>query len=275
MFERNHNMKRNFSSRVAPPLVFFTLFLALWYLVSEVILPPHKQFLFPRPDVVLTDAFFVWDAGQQRGLKNILLSLWNTTQIALLGLLITTFVGVALALCMSFIPWIARASWPYLVALQAAPIVALTPLIRALIDNVTTQRVLVVTLIAFFPITNATFYGLTTVPQNLHDVFTINASSRMARLTRLQIPHSLPTVFLGLRTSGGLAVVGAVVGDFYFRQGGRIGIGAQIDLYRAQLWGPDLLASIILASILGIFIFIFFSWLGRRVVGHWHNPTTR
>jgi NitT/TauT family transport system permease protein len=250
-------------------------FIATWYVVSEIILPPHKQFLFPRPDIVLTEAFFVWDAGQQRGFKNILLSLWNTTQIAILGLFITSFIGITLALGMSSISWLAKASWPYLVAIQAAPIVALTPLIRALIDDVVTQRVLVVALIAFFPITSATFFGLTTAPQTLHDLFTINRASRFMRLTRLQIPHALPAVFLGLRTSAGLAVVGAVVGDFYFRQGGRVGIGAQIDLYRAQLWGPDLIAAVICASLLGIIVFVSFAWLGRRLFGHWHSPDTK
>jgi NitT/TauT family transport system permease protein len=261
--------------RCVPPLTLFILFLGLWYLISEVILPPNKQFLLPRPDVVVTDAFFVWDAGQQRGLKSILLALWDTGQIALIGLTITCFVGIGLAFLMSLIPWVGRASWPYLVALQAAPIIALTPLIRALIDNGTSQRILVVVLIAFFPITSATYFGLTTVPSTLHDLFTVHHATTWQRLARLQIPHSLPTVFLGLRTSAGLAVVGAVVGDFYFRQGGRVGIGAQIDLYRAQLWGADMVAAVIMASTLGVVLFIFISWLSRRVIGHWHQPATK
>lgn len=261
--------------RFTPPLTLFILFLGTWYLLSEVILPTNKQFLLPRPDVVVTDAFLVWDAGQQRGLKNILLALWDTGQIALIGLVITSLVGVSLAFLMSLVPWVGRASWPYLVALQAAPIIALTPLIRALVDNATSQRILVVVLIAFFPITSATFYGLTTVPSTLHDLFTVHRATTWQRLIRLQVPHSLPTVFLGLRTSAGLAVVGAVVGDFYFRQGGRVGIGAQIDLYRAQLWGADMVAAVIMASALGVVLFIFFSWLSRRVVCHWHLPHTK
>jgi NitT/TauT family transport system permease protein len=260
--------------RIGPALLAFAVFIGLWYLVSEVVLPSHKQFLLPRPDIVVTDAFLTWDSGQQRGMKSILLALWETTQIAVIGLFITSLLGIALGLAMSLVPWIGRASWPYLVALQAAPIIAITPLIRALVDGGTTQRVLVVILIAFFPITSTTFYGLTTVPRTYHDLFTVLNASRWQRLRRLQIPHSLPSVFLGLRTSAGLAVVGAVVGDFYFRQGGRVGIGAQIDLYRAQLWGADLVAAVIMASALGICLFLVFSWLGRRVVGHWHHTVT-
>jgi NitT/TauT family transport system permease protein len=251
----------------------FGAFIGLWYVISTLVLPPHKEFLLPRPDIVVTDAFFVWDSGQQRGMKNILLSLWDTTQIALIGLAITFIVGIMVAFLMALFPWAGRATWPYLVALQAAPIVAITPLIRALIDYSTAQRLLVVVLIAFFPLASSTYFGLTTAPQSLHDVFTIHHATKWQRLSKLQVPHSLPTVFLGLRTSAGLAVVGAVVGDFYFRQGGRVGIGAQIDLYRAQLWGPDLIASVIMASALGIVLFICFSWLSRQVVGHWHTST--
>jgi NitT/TauT family transport system permease protein len=261
-------------TQLTAPLLAFVVFIGLWYVVSEAILPPHKQFLLPRPDVVLTDALLTWDSGQQRGMKSILLALWNTTQVAMIGLAITTVIGIGLALAMSRIPWIARASWPYLVALQAAPIIAITPLIRALIDDIDTQRILVVVLIAFFPITSATFFGLTTVPRIFHDLFTIQKATRRQRMYRLQLPYALPTIFLGLRTSAGLAVVGAVVGDFYFRQGGQVGIGAQIDLYRAQLWGADLVAAVIMASLLGILLFAFFSWLSKRVTGHWHHSDT-
>lgn len=266
--------KKSLWNTTGPALVALATFISVWYVISEVVLPSHKQFLLPRPDIVVTDAFLTWDNGQQRGMKSILLALWDTTQIAVLGLFITALLGIALALAMSVIPWISRATWPYLVALQAAPIIAITPLIRALVDGSTTQRVLVVILIAFFPITSATFYGLTTVSRTYHDLFTVLQATKWQRLTRLQIPHSLPSVFLGLRTSAGLAVVGAVVGDFYFRQGGRVGIGAQIDLYRAQLWGADLVAAVIMASALGICLFLLFSWLGQRIVGHWHQPVT-
>jgi NitT/TauT family transport system permease protein len=67
-------------------------------------------------------------------------------------------------------------------------------------------------------------------------------------------------------------VIGAVVGDFYFRGAGVVGIGAQIDVYRQRLWGSELIASIILASLLGLSVFLVFGWLSRKVVGRWHEP---
>ena len=68
----------------------------------------------------------------------------------------------------------------------------------------------------------------------------------------------------------GLIVIGAGVGDFYFRQGGVVGIGAQIDVYRNRLWGPELITAIILASTLGLVVFLFFGWVSRRAIGKWH-----
>lgn len=255
------------------PSVVFGLFIAAWYTFSLVILPDHKRFLLPTPDEVITEGFGVWRTGERRGLQPILMSLWDSTKIALLGLLITIVVGMTLAVLMSTRRWLERSTWPYLVAIQSAPILALTPLIRALVDGTNRQRLLVVVLIAIFPIVSNTLFGLLSAEKSQHELFTLQGASRWTRLVKLQLPAALPNIFVGLRISAGLAVIGAVVGDFYFRQGGVVGIGAQIDVYRAKLWGPELLTAIILASLLGLVVFLFFGWLSRRAIGKWHITT--
>jgi ABC-type nitrate/sulfonate/bicarbonate transport system permease component len=80
----------------AGPAVVFALFIGVWYLLSLVILPQEKRFLLPTPHRVVREGFFVWSAGQQRGLKPILLSLWDSAKIAMIGLSITIVVGVAI-----------------------------------------------------------------------------------------------------------------------------------------------------------------------------------
>ena len=255
------------------PAAVFVVFIAFWYLLSGALLPPRKRFLLPYPHTVVNEGFLVWRTGERRGLQPILLSLWDSSKIALAGLTVACVVGVALGVLMSQSRWIERATWPYLVAVQSAPILALTPLIRALIDGAVQQRILVVVLIAVFPIVSSTLFGLHSVDRGLHDLFTLHRAGRWTRLRRLQFPAALPHLFLGLRTSAGLSVIGAVVGDFYFRQGGVVGIGAQIDVYRARLWGAELIAAIILASGLGIAVFVAFGWLSRRVVGRWFVAT--
>ncbi|MEY2627386.1 MAG: hypothetical protein RJB08_1145 [Actinomycetota bacterium] len=264
---------RTFARDLMGPIVVFGLFIGAWYLLSMAVLPREKRFLLPPPHRVISQGFGVWHAGDQRGLYPILMSLWDSAKIALLGLLITIVIGMALATLMSTRKWFERATWPYLVAIQSAPILALTPLIRALIGGVTTQRLFVVVLIAIFPIVSNTLFGLLSADSGQHDLFTLANASRTTRLLKLQIPAALPNIFVGLRISAGLAVIGAVVGDFYFRQGGVVGIGAQIDVYRQRLWGSELIASIILASALGLIVFLAFTWVGHRIIGKWHRTT--
>ena len=255
------------------PIVVFLAFIGLWYLFSSVVLPEQKRFLLPTPHKVVTDGFFLWHSGERRGLQPILMSLWDSAKIALLGLGITIVIGMSLAVLMSSSRWLERATWPYLVAVQSAPVLALTPLIRALIDSTQTQRLLVVVLIAMFPIVSNTLFGLLSADKSQHELFTLQGASKWTRLVKLQFPAALPNIFVGLRISAGLAVIGAVVGDFYFRQGGVVGIGAQIDVYRNRLWGPELITAIILASTLGLVVFLFFGWVSRRAIGKWHIIT--
>lgn len=257
----------------AGPSAVFALFIGLWYLVSLVLLPEHKRFLLPPPHRVVSEGFLVWRTGERRGLQPILLSLWDSAKVALTGLALTVVVGMVLALVMSTRKWIERATWPYLVAVQSAPILALTPLIKALVDGARTQRVLVVFLISVFPVVSNTLFGLLAADRSQHDLFTLHRAGATQRLFKLQVPAALPSIFVGLRTAAGLSVIGAVVGDFYFRGAGVVGIGAQIDIYRARLWGSELITAIILASVLGLSVFLFFGWLGRKVVGSWYVPT--
>lgn len=258
--------------KAAGPMGVFGGFIGVWYLVAGVVLPPQKRFLLPYPHEVLREGFFVWHTGERRGLQPILLSTWDSAKVALAGLALTVVVGTALALLMSLSTWVERATWPYLVAVQSAPILALTPLIRALVDGVTTQRVLVVVLISVFPVVSNTLFGLLAAGPAEHDLFTLWGASRWQRVTRLQFPAALPSIFVGLRIAAGLSVIGAVVGDFYFRHGGTVGIGAQIDVYRSRLWGPELITAIIMASLLGMAVFAAFGWIQRLTIGRWHVP---
>jgi len=267
------NGERNLVSDFAGPIVVFALFIGVWYLLSMRLLPPQKRFLLPTPHRVVEEGFLTWSAGEQRGLRPILRSLWDSIKIAVIGLGITIVVGTALATAMATRRWMERATWPYLVALQSAPILAMTPLIRALIDGITLQRILVVVLIAFFPIVNNTLFGLLSVDKSQHELFTLHGANKLTRLRKLQFPAAMPNIFVGLRLSAGLSVIGAVVGDFYFRQGGVVGIGAQIDIYRGRLWGAELITAIIMASVFGLVVFILFGLLSKAAIGKWHTTT--
>ncbi|MBB1032194.1 ABC transporter permease [Dietzia sp. SLG310A2-38A2] len=250
--------------RIGGPLVVLAAFLGLWYFVSYVVLEPARRFLLPPPHVVITDGFL------GPNLPAMLEALGRTTVVALTGLAIAFVIGVVWAILMSQETWAERSLFPYAVVLQCIPILALVPLIGFWFGFGFTARVFVCVLIALFPIVSNTLFGLKSVDPGLRRLFKLHHAGRLTVLRKLEAPAALPALFEGLRVAAGLSVVGAIVGDFFFKQGDP-GIGILIDTYRARLQSPELFASILLASLLGVLVFLAFGLLSRKVVGRWYN----
>ena len=83
----------------------------------------------------------------------------------------------------------------------------------------------------------------------------------------------MPAIFTGFRIAAGLSVIGAVVGEQFFRSGGNPGIGIVIEEYRQKIKFPLIYGGLVLVALLGITVFLFFGWLTKVVVGHWHEST--
>ncbi len=120
---------------------------------------------------------------------------------------------------MSQAKWVENALLPYAIAMQTTPILALVPVIGVVLGYNFPSRVLVVVLISVFPFINNALFGLLSADKSQHDLLTLHDVSRWTRLTKLQLPAALPAIFTGLRVAAVMAVVGAVVGDFFFTQG--------------------------------------------------------
>lgn len=248
-----------------PPLVMLAAVLGIWYAVSYLLLSPDRRFLVPPPHAIVEVGFLTRD-----NLVELLNGLALTTRVALVGLAIAVALGMSLAILMRQARWIERSAYPYAVILQTIPILALVPLFGFWFGFGTFSRVLVCVLIALFPIIANTLFGLQSVDPRQHDLFTLHGVGRLRRLWKLELPSALPAIFTGLRISAGLSVIGAIVGDFFFKQGDP-GIGILIDLYRARLQSEQLFAAVILSSLLGVVVFWCFGYLARRVVGRWHE----
>lgn len=242
---------------------------AVWYAVSYLLLSPARRFLVPPPQQVLTVSFLDWTH-----LQPMLRALWLTAQVALVGLLIASALGVTAAVLMSRARWLERTLYPYAVVLQTVPILAIVPLVGLWFGFGFTSRVVVCVLIALFPMIANTLFGIHSVDRAHHDLFTLQRASRWARLRKLELPAALPSVFTGLRTSSGLSVIGAIVGDMFFKQG-EPGIGTLLDVYRSRLQSEDLFAAIILASLFGVAVFAVFTLVARLAVGSWHASADR
>jgi NitT/TauT family transport system permease protein len=179
-------------------------------------------------------------------------------------------IGLLLAVAMNRAKWIERSLYPYAVLTQTIPILAMVPLFGFWFGFGNFSRTLVVVLFCIFPIVANTLFGLQSVQREHHDLFTLHGASRMTRLWKLEFPAALPSIFTGLRIAAGLAVIGAIVGDTFFKQG-EPGIGILIDRYQSRLQSEQMVGAIILSSLLGIVVFWFFGFLARRVVGGWHE----
>lgn len=262
-------IKRRMPSRkivgVLAPFVVLALVMGLWYLITYAFLDPGRRFLMPPPHLVLTDGVFGDKAPEMWE------GLGRTATVALTGLALAAVIGIIWAVIMSQSTMMENALFPYAVVLQCVPILALVPLVGFWFGFGFTARVFVCVLIALFPIVSNTLFGFRSVDRQMRDLFALHHPSRLTVLRKLEFPAAMPAIFAGLRISAGLSVVGAIVGDFFFKQGNP-GIGILIDNYRSRLQAPELFASIVIASLLGVAVFWFFGWLGKRVVGRWYQP---
>jgi NitT/TauT family transport system permease protein len=248
--------------------VTLLVFLGVWYYVSYVGLDEDRRFLLPPPHRVIRVAFF-----DSENRTDILTALWLSTWIAALGLLISIVIGMALGIAMSQGRWVERSIYPYAVILQCVPTLALVPVIGFWLGYGLTARLIVTVLIALFPVISSTLFGLQSAERGQHELFTLHRSNRLVRLWKLQLPAAMPAILTGFQVAATLAVVGSVVGDFFFKQGDP-GIGVLIDLYSSQLESERLYAAVIVASLLGIVIFVLVGFLNDRIVGRW-APSTR
>ncbi|WP_084532184.1 ABC transporter permease [Nocardia miyunensis] len=249
---------------VIAPLAVLALVIGVWYVISYALLTPARRFLMPPPQQVITDGLL----GPQA--QEMWQALGRTATVAGVGLVIAVVLGIVWAVLMAQARWAETALFPYAVIMQCIPILALVPLIGFWFGFGFISRVFVCVLIALFPIVSNTLFGLKSVDKGLRELFALRTTSRWTVLRKLEFPAAMPAIFAGLRISAGLSVVGAIVGDFFFKQGDP-GIGILLDNYRSRLQAPQLFAAILLASALGVVVFVLFGWLGRRIVGAWYD----
>ena len=257
--------RRGASAQVIAPLVVFALVMAVWLFISYVLLEPRRRFLMPPPQDVIRNGLL-----NPANSAEILVALWSTTQVAIVGLIVAIVIGGVVAIAMIQARWIEWSIYPWAVVLQTIPILALVPLIGFWFQFGFSSRVLVCVLISLFPIITNTLFGLKSSDQAQNDLFTLQHATRMQRLLKLQLPGALPAIVSGWRIAAGLSVVGAIVGDFFFRQGDP-GVGRLIDDYRARLQSEQLFAAVALSSLLGLIVFWGFGLLSRLLVGSWHE----
>ncbi|CCD00555.1 putative ABC transporter, permease protein (plasmid) [Azospirillum baldaniorum] len=196
----------------------------------------------PLPSAVLRT---LWD-GLAGGY--LLPHLWVTTAEMAMGLAAGCTVGFLAGVLLAEVPVLRRLFYPYILASQVVPKLALGPLFIVWFGFGMTSTVVITALICFFPLLENTMTGLQQVDPNKRELFRMLRATRLQTLLRLKIPSGLPVILAGLRVAVVLALVGAVVGEFI---GGRQGLGASIIAAQGMMDSTMMFALFIVITVLG------------------------
>ena len=244
------------------PLVVGVLFLGGWEWLVRARGIPH--FILPGPLLIAETLVRDW--------HTLSISLWITLQITFAALAVAAVLGLVLAIMFAQSRVIEMSLFPYAVILQVTPIVAIAPLIIIWVDDVRVALLICAWIVAFFPILSNTTVGLNSADRNLVDLFRLYGASRWQVLMRLRLPTAMPFFLSGLRISGGLALIGAIVAEFVAGTGGRAsGLAYRILEAGYQLQIPRMFAALVLVSATGIAIFAAMSWLSHMLLRRWHE----
>jgi NitT/TauT family transport system permease protein len=172
--------------------------------------------------------------------------------------------------------WLEKSLLPYAVVLQVTPVVAIAPLIIIWVGDIDLSLLICAWIVAFFPILSNTILGLNSADHNLVDLFQLYGASRWQTLWRLRLPAALPYFLAGLKISGGLALIGAVVAEFVAGTGGNAsGLAYRILEAGYQLKIPRMFAALFLISASGVAIFIVTSAISYFALRRWHESALR
>lgn len=253
-------------TRILPPLLFGLLVLLLWEVAVRVNNIPF--YILPGPTLVGQTLVKDWGSLYP--------SLLVTVAITLSALTAATIAGVALAVLFAQSKWIENCLFPYAVILQVTPIVAIAPLIIIWVQDIRLALLICAWIVAFFPIVSNTTLGLNSTDHNLLSLMQLYGASRRQIFWNVRLPSALPYFLGGLRISGGLALIGAVVAEFVAGTGGvSSGLAFRILESSYTLQIPRMFAALILITATGILIFLILTFFTHLILRRWHESAMR
>ncbi len=203
--------------------------------------------------------------------EDLLLSTFITFRITLLAFFIASFLAISIAILFSQSKIIELSLYPIAVIFQVTPVVAIAPLILIWVglDNAEYAILILAVIVAFFPVLANTNLGIRSVEKNLSELFSLYEATRFKRLFKLQLPYALPFILTGMKTSIGLALIGAVVAEFVAGSGTSTGLAWRIIEAGNRLDIPKLFAALILLVVLGIFLFLLMTLIEKLLLRRW------
>ena len=249
-------MKRR-AGLVLPVVASLVVFVLAWQLI--VFVTGYPSFILPGPYTVAERFIRAWSDGM----------MWPHTQTTLVEILLGFAIGASIGLVTGI--GLARSRLaerllsPYLVAAQATPILALAPLIVLWFGSGLPSKLVICTLIVFFPVAVATMVGIRSVDPRLLEMARSFRATEWQTITRVEVPAALPAILGGLRVGITLAVIGAIVGEW---AGGETGLGVLINIARGSLFDtPLMFATLLTLALVGVSLYLVMVLIERRLVG--------
>lgn len=243
-----------------PPLGVFLLFLAAWHFVVTTWNLPKA--VLPSPTQV---ALAGWENREL-----LAKGLYATGKAAVLGLAGSVVIGTLLAILFSQSRWLRVSLYPYIIFLQTVPIVAIAPLLIIWSGNNLRTIVLVAVIISVFPIVANVTSGLLSLDPNWRDLFQLNGAGRWQTLWKLQLPAALRYLVIGTRIAAGLAVIGAIVGEFFVGNGTSYdGLGTLMTQWQTRQKTDALIAAVGTSTLLGVGFFLAVNLISGTLLRRW------
>lgn len=175
-----------------------------------------------------------------------------TLTVTLVGFGVSLLFGWAVAVCVDFMPWLRRAVIPLLVVSQTLPIIAIAPLMIMWFGFGLLPKVLVITLVTFFPITLGLIEGFAASGPGATALLRSMGASRWQQFRYIRFTAALPRFFTALRIGITYAVVGAIFAEYV---GAVNGLGIYMSLQKNSFRTDLVLAAVVLTAVLSVTLF--------------------
>ena len=240
-----------------PALILLFCLLAAWQLGAMGI---NAAYILPTPVQILKK---LWE------LREILFTvhLPATMKVTCLGLGISVFLGLGLAIGMDASPLLQKALYPVIVTSQTIPTTAIAPLFVLWFGYGIWSKVLVTVLITFFPITVTVYDGFRSVKAEMAELLFTYGASKTDIFLKLKLPCALPYFFSAIKMAIPLSIIGAAIGEWL---GAQSGLGYFSRRMMTQLDGAGVFAPIVLLSVVAVVLVALVSLLEKRWI-HWRG----
>ncbi|MFA7437495.1 ABC transporter permease [Castellaniella sp.] len=246
-------MKTRWLERSAPYLIIVAFFL-VWEIVCVVF--SIKEFILPRPTVILASVFKYHDALAFHSLHTLFTTAVGFVAAVVGGIFLGVLVGSSRLLYVGL--------YPMLIGFNSVPKVAIVPILVIWVGIGTVPAIITAFITSFFPVTVNVATGLATLEPELEDVLRTLGATKMEILRKVGIPRTLPYLFASLKVVITLAFVGSVISETI---ASNEGIGYLILTASARFDVPLVFAALLLVSVMGIGMYAIFAAIETRTTG--------